>query len=112
MHISIHKPSEKEIDNFLTNDNSQSIFQTEMRLSHILFSFSGIGRVKWQIGSYVREIASQLGHINVEIIFFIRGDFFKNIKNTFLWIAYLVFLCRVMDNLLNLEIIISELWSI
>ena len=32
--------SEKEIDNFLTNDNSQSIFQTEMRLSHILFSLS------------------------------------------------------------------------
>ena len=30
--------SEKEIDNFLTNDNSQSIFQTEIRLSHILFS--------------------------------------------------------------------------
>ena len=32
--------SEKEIDNFLTNDNSQGIFQTEMRLSHILFSLS------------------------------------------------------------------------
>jgi len=32
--------SEKEIDNFLTNDNSQNIFQTEMRLSHILFSLS------------------------------------------------------------------------
>ena len=32
--------SEKEIDNFLTNNNSQSIFQTEMRLSHILFSLS------------------------------------------------------------------------
>ena len=32
--------SEKEIDNFLTSDNSQSIFQTEMRLSHILFSLS------------------------------------------------------------------------
>ena len=32
--------SGKEIDNFLTNDNSQSIFQTEMRLSHILFSLS------------------------------------------------------------------------
>ena len=32
--------SEKEIDNFLPNDNSKSIFQTEMRLSHILFSLS------------------------------------------------------------------------
>ena len=32
--------SEKEIDNFLTNNNSQNIFQTEMRLSHILFSLS------------------------------------------------------------------------
>jgi len=32
--------SEKEIDNFLTNDNSQGIFQTEIRLSHILFSLS------------------------------------------------------------------------
>ena len=32
--------SEKEIDNFLTNDNSQNIFQTEIRLSHILFSLS------------------------------------------------------------------------
>jgi len=32
--------SEKEIDNFLTNDNSQSIFQTEIRLSHILFALS------------------------------------------------------------------------
>jgi len=29
--------SEKEIDNFLTNDNSQSIFQTEIRLSHIYY---------------------------------------------------------------------------
>ena len=32
--------SGKEIDNFLTNDNSQNIFQTEIRLSHILFSLS------------------------------------------------------------------------
>ena len=32
--------SEKEIDNFLTNDSSQNIFQTEIRLSHILFSLS------------------------------------------------------------------------
>ena len=30
--------SEKEIDNFLTNEDSQNIFQTEIRLSHILIA--------------------------------------------------------------------------
>ena len=30
--------SEKEIDNFLTNEDSQNIFQTEIRLSHILLA--------------------------------------------------------------------------
>jgi len=30
--------TEKEIDNFLSNENSQNLFESEIRLSHILFS--------------------------------------------------------------------------
>ena len=52
--------SEKEIDNFLTNEDSQNIFQTEIRLSHILLALpqtateNEIAQIK-QVASKIRE---------------------------------------------------------
>tara|TARA_B100000029_G_scaffold328964_1_gene321297 strand:+ start:927 stop:2237 length:1311 start_codon:yes stop_codon:yes gene_type:complete len=52
--------SEKEIDNFLTNEDSQNIFQTEIRLSHILLALpqkateNEIAKIK-KVASKIRE---------------------------------------------------------
>ena len=52
--------SEKEIDNFLTNEDSQNIFQTEIRLSHILLALpqkateNEISKIK-EMASKIRE---------------------------------------------------------
>ena len=54
--------SEKEIDNFLTNKDSQNIFQTEIRLSHILIALpeAATGNEITQIKQMASKIRNEL----------------------------------------------------